>query len=287
MPEFNGSLDFSANSEPGFKVLVNGVAKSGTHLLRKIVNLCGLQIHPFCLAANTANRAVVLYNPAHEGILGSALDIGASHPTPIHELLLRQMIRTIKPGFVFNGHLAFDPALLSLLQSENVRVINLLRDPRDILVSLARYLVKHQHPVTQGKSESQLLHEALTGMTLNSNPLNPPRFQRNLGETCSAALPWRDHEEVLTLKFEDLVGPEGGGDLGVQMDSIRQVLAFLGRDPDMVMQIRDQVFGGTRTFASGQIGNWRQVFDAALKEHAKEVLGDYLVRSGYEQDSNW
>ena len=151
-------MNFQLTAEQGTKVLVNGIAKSGTHLLKKIVSLAGYQQHPFCLGAAHANRAVVAFSEEHESVLGPGIEIGAADPTPIHELLLRQLIRAMPPGFVFNGHCAFDPALARLLSEEKVKIIGILRDPRDIALSLVRYLIKHQHPVVQEQSEEYLLH---------------------------------------------------------------------------------------------------------------------------------
>ena len=272
--------DLKVNPETGTKVLVNGVAKSGTHLLRKIVALAGYQVHPFCLAAIHANRAAVLWSAEQEPLLGKGIEVGVANPTPMHGLLLRQLIRSVTPGWVFNGHCGYDPALLDLLKSERVRIINILRDPRDIAVSLARYLTSHEQPATIGKSEEQLLFEVIDGIDLQNNPLVAPTERRDLGETCQAFLPWRDCADTLTVRFEDIIGPEGGGEIEVQLELIRQVLAYIGCEPERAREIRGQVFGGTRTFDRGQIGSWRAAFSKEHKERSKQVMGQYLVSLG-------
>lgn len=283
----NSKSAFQLNPEVGPKVLVNGVAKSGTHLLRKIVALSGFQVDPLCLAAIHANRAAVLWTKEQEALLGRGIDIGVSNPTPMHELLLRQLIRSVTPGWVFNGHCGFDPALLDLLKTEKVKIIGVLRDPRDIAVSLVRYLIKHEHPSTMHKSESQLLFEVIEGIDLQNNPLLVPTERRDLGQTCEAFLPWQDCSDALTVRFEDIVGPEGGGDIQVQLDLIQRILRFIGRDPGRATEIRSQVFGGTRTFNSGQIGSWRSALSQEHKTKVKQVLGQYLISAGYETDLDW
>ena len=283
----DGYAGLAVNPEVGTKVLVNGVAKSGTHLLRKIVALAGYQVHPFCLAAVHANRAAVLWSAEQEPILGKGIEVGVANPTPMHELLLRQLIRSVTPGWVFNGHCGYDPDLLALLNSEGVRIINILRDPRDIAVSLARYLTSHEHPATAGKSEAQLLLEVIDGIDLQNNPPVSPVERRDLGETCEAFLSWRECKDVLTVRFEDIIGPEGGGDIQLQLELIRQLLTYIGRDPERATEIRGQVFGGTRTFDRGQIGSWRSMFRDEHVARAKQVMGRYLVSAGYEPDLNW
>lgn len=278
-----GSMNYPLTAETGTKVLVNGIAKSGTHLLKKIVSLAGYQQHPFCLGAAHANRAVVAFSEAHESVLGPGIDIGAADPTPMHELLLRQLIRAMPPGFVFNGHCAFDPALARLLAEEKVKIIGILRDPRDIAVSLVRYLIRHQHPAAQGLTEESLLHEVLNGLVLNPVPRVNPRVTRNLAESCEAFLPWMNYPDTLTVRFEDLVGAEGGGDEDVQLAAIQCVLAFLGKDIARADAIRGKAFGGTRTFSGGQIGGWRSVFSQEHRLKAEKVFGAYLRTTGYGQ----
>ena len=277
-------MNFQLTAEQGTKVLVNGIAKSGTHLLKKIVSLAGYQQHPFCLGAAHANRAVVAFSEQHETVLGPGIEIGAADPTPIHELLLRQLIRAMQPGFVFNGHCAFDPALAQLLYEERVKIIGILRDPRDIALSLARYLIKHRHPVVQGQSEEQLLHAVMDGLVLNPNPRIPPRTVRNLAESCEAFLPWMDYPNTLTVRFEDLVGAEGGGDEDVQLAAIQCVQAFLGKDMARAEEIRGKAFGGTRTFSGGQIGGWQSAYSPELCAKAEQVFGEYLRLTGYSPD---
>ena len=274
-------MNFQLTSELGTKVLVNGIAKSGTHLLKKIVSLAGYQQHPFCLGAAHANRAVVAFSAEHEPVLGPGIEIGAADPTPIHELLLRQLIRAMPPGFVFNGHCAFDAALARLLAEEKVRVIGILRDPRDITLSLVRYLIKHQHPVVRDQTEEDLLHAVLDGLVLNPNPRVQPRIMRNLAESCEAFLPWMDYPDTLTVRFEDLVGAEGGGDKDVQLAAIQCVQAFLGKDMARAEEIRSKAFGGTRTFSGGQIGGWQTAYNQELSAKAEKVFGDYLRLTGY------
>lgn len=274
-------MNFQVTAEPGTKILVNGVAKSGTHLLKKIVSLAGYQQHPFCLGAAHANRAVVAFSEEYEPVLGPGIEIGAADPTPMHELLLRQLIRAMPPGFVFNGHCAFDPALAQLLSEEKIRIICILRDPRDIALSLVRYLIKHQHPAAQGLSEEALLHSVLDGLVLNPSPRVRPRIMRNLAASCEAFLPWMEYPHTLTVRFEDLVGAEGGGDKDVQLAAIQCVLAFLGKDLARAEEIRGKAFGGTRTFSGGQIGGWQSAYSQEHCHKAQKVFGTYLRMTGY------
>ncbi|WP_419596745.1 hypothetical protein [Thiolapillus sp.] len=52
---------------------------------------------------------------------------------------------------------------------------------------------------------------------------------------------------MLFLRFEDLVGPEGGGSEETQLQNIRRILDFAGKQTLPAEEIHGNVFGGTRT----------------------------------------
>ena len=54
-----------------------------------------------------------------------------------------------------------------------------------------------------------------------------------------------------------------------------------------VQEIADTLFGDTVTFRKGQIGSWRDLFTPFHKALFKEVMGEELIRLGYESDCNW
>ena len=114
------------------------------------MHLAGMQQHPFTLAAYHADQAVVSWDRKYKSTLGPAVEIGALQPKPMHDLLLREVLRSIPPLHVFNGHCTHSDALADLLQQEEIQTIALVRDPRDVVVSLAEYLIKHEHPQYRG-----------------------------------------------------------------------------------------------------------------------------------------
>ncbi len=271
----------------GERLLVNGVAKSGTHLLTKIAGLMGYPVFPFCLAADKAQRAAAPWSRAGEACLGPAVAVGVERPTPMHGLLLRQVLRAVPPGRGINAHCGYSPALRDLLAEEGFRLLLLLRDPRDTLVSLAGYLARHGHPALQGLSlEAQLLL-AIDGIA----PMHPPRvqplMQRNAAQSWRAMAGWMGQPEVLVLRFEDLVGPEGGGSATAQARALTALAGFLGAAEETVGPARAQAFGGTRTFHQGRIGAWREAFTPVVKARFHAVAGEELIRLGYEGGADW
>ncbi|WP_419604898.1 hypothetical protein [Thiolapillus sp.] len=137
------------------------------------MHLAGMQQHPFTLAAYHADQAVISWNRKYESTLGPAVEIGALQPKPMHDLLLREVLRSIPPLHVFNGHCTHSNALADLLLQEEIQTIALVRDPRDVVVSLAEYLIKHEHPQYRGKSWNKCLRQAIEGYS----PIHAPRVR--------------------------------------------------------------------------------------------------------------
>ncbi len=92
------------------------------------------------------------------------------------------------------------------------------------------------------------------------------------------------------VKFEELVGPHGGGDLEAQIKTIQKVgLVFnLDISRDEAIQLGEQIYGHSDTFRSGQIGSWKKHFTPQhIAEFKKSPLQKILVELGYEQDNSW
>ncbi len=94
------------------------------------------------------------------------------------------------------------------------------------------------------------------------------------------------------VRFEDLIGPKGGGDKEKQTKTIYELANYIGM-PISEMQASlygDQLFGDSsrrRTFRNGQIGSWKKAFNESQKKWFKEHFGDELIRLGYEHDYEW
>ena len=104
-------------------------------------------------------------------------------------------------------------------------------------------------------------------------------------------LQWKNQNNNLTIKFEDLVGERGGGSLSKQVTSIRAIINHLElRDnisDDMVFDIAKNSFGTSGTFRKGKIGGWKSTFTSKDIELYKATIIDLLIDIGYESDKNW
>jgi len=95
---------------------------------------------------------------------------------------------------------------------------------------------------------------------------------------------------VLVIRFEDLVGPSGGGSTRAQRDVVARVADHVSRPlrGSELDRVCAQVWSRTSsTFAAGRTGGWRERFTAEHIAAFKRVSGQQLIDLGYEQDLDW
>jgi hypothetical protein len=93
----------------------------------------------------------------------------------------------------------------------------------------------------------------------------------------------------MMVKFEDLVGPRGGGSAETQKRTVERVARHVGLEPEerMMRTVEENIFGVSNTFRKGQIGGWREEFSEEHARAAREIAGPLLVKLGYEADPEW
>ncbi|MBM3777388.1 MAG: sulfotransferase domain-containing protein [Acidimicrobiia bacterium] len=99
---------------------------------------------------------------------------------------------------------------------------------------------------------------------------------------------WLTDPRTCCIRFEDLIGPRGGGSEERQHRTVRRVMEFLGAEASehRVRGISEALFSDrTRTFDKGQTGAWRQAFSTRHVELFREVSGDLLATMGYSWDT--
>ena len=91
------------------------------------------------------------------------------------------------------------------------------------------------------------------------------------------------------IKFENLVGPKGGGTFDLQFKEISKICNYLKIEAkhENIKNIANNLFGETATFRQGQIGSWKNCFNPIHKICFKKIAGQLLIDLGYENDLNW
>jgi hypothetical protein len=174
---------------------------------------------------------------------------------------------------------------------------HMLRDLRDVVVSGYFYHLwtkERWATVPQAKYQKRSYQQYLN--TLSQNEGIHAEIDR-LAEYVSdrRMREWNYGDaRFLELKYEDVFGNEERG--------FRRLFEHYGFTPQAVnasVKIAtsfsfDKLVASKTTherkkshLRSGQPGEWRTTFDEDHKRHFKEVMGDVLVLTGYEDDMNW
>jgi hypothetical protein len=271
------------------KVFANSVQKSGTHLLLQLLTLLGVpryprwRLDPEWTRERSVGKRLLMRPP------------GVGRPVPIGQGIdvsswwIERLAGAMPDPSSLLGHASWSPELAALLADVGLRTICIVRDPRDVVVSYAHFVVKiGKDKITRRPEHKALMalpdHAARLRVMIEGNDGTqsvPARFR--------AFLPWRTQAGVIVLRFEELVGGAGGGDDAVQRREVGRVAQFLDlslSDAELA-QVCRSIWGGTPTFRKGQIGEWREELTPALLELAHREMDELLVELGYEKTTNW
>ena len=236
------------------KVFCVSIPKAGTHLLE---------------------RAICLHPRLYRKLLPTIGDGNV-----VRWKSLEDILANLHPGQALVSHLSFRPEFPTALEKHGVRTVFLMRDPRDTVVSQTHFVTretKHrQHGafVDQGSDRDRLM------LSIQGDPTRgvlgiAERLDRYAGWLTSGAL---------AVRFEDLVGPGGGGDAATQEAAVRGIYRHLGLpdDPALVRSVCARLFSSdSPTFRKGSIGGWRDSFDPELEKLFEETVQGRLEQYGY------
>ncbi len=189
------------------------------------------------------------------------------------------------PGLVVSTHdFAWEdahPRMIAYWGEDGVPgIVYGYRDPRAQIVSMIHFLRDNeevaQHPIVQ---VYRPILRSLGGM---DEALD--------FAIADKGFPFRDayrrnrwlllHPNVLKIRFEDLVGEEGGGTSDKQREVVGRWADFLDVETP-VDELCEGLFGGTKTFRAGRVEGWREAFKPRHEEAFVREFGDVLADYGY------
>ena len=220
---------------------------------------------------------------------GEQVTVGVVSPQQISRRWLARRLSRVPEGCFVNAHCIYTPELAELFREEGMKTVCILRDPRDVAVSQMHYLKQlKNHFAHEAFMALPSDHERLL-VSIRGGKLGGRKLQ-SLSQRYRQFLGWeRDEGAVVVVKFEDLVGPAGGGSAEDQRRAVERVAAHVGisADEQTMRLVEEDLFGVGRTFRKGQIGGWRQEFSPEHERAAKEEMSSLLVELGYEASPNW
>lgn len=201
--------------------------------------------------------------------------------------------RALKPPFILLNHNSIFSRHASTLRRDDVRILHLIRDPRDVLISAMHYHKKASEP---------WLHETISGgkeasyqQRLNALATVHEQYVFELenatGSTIEAMLDWQyDRPNCLEIRYEDLWGDRS-------LSLWREVGSFLGFEgPELEVCEKcfweHSLFGkpsraNLRHSRSGEAQQWTREFTPELAEAFVDRFPDALQTLGYEEDDRW
>lgn len=242
------------------KVLVNGSPKSGTTwMLKMIASL-----------------------PGYEDIGNYYGDLQKYHAT--------------QPGHVVHGHDAYTPELKNILLDEGIKVILMLRDPRDQLVSRMFHVKRSTNHVWHDRMVAMDNDEALM-LCIEGREKLP-----SMHDMIALAQSWiNGNAEALVVRYEDL--------LADTVPHFSVVLDYLGirnsnglakviveRNRFARLSMGKRIWQSQRKpgqedtkshFRKGIVGDWRNYLKPEHIKRFNELCGQQLIELGYEQNLDW
>ena len=246
----------------GPRVLSNSIPKAGSNLLLRCLELM-------------------------PGIVYARLHL--DHRQPVEDVI--RALRGLRSGEFATAHLPFSLPLARAVHGLGVRPLLMIRDPRDIVISHVywvtyRYTEGRFHPYfRQLPDDDARLMASIRG----TPPLPDGSRLEDIGARVRSYLKWAEHG-ALVVRFEHLVGPEGGGSRQAQVAEIQAIARHIGLPltEKSAEHLASRLFSQkSPTFRRGRIGTWRERFTPEHKAAFKEVAGNLLIELGYENDLDW
>jgi hypothetical protein len=204
------------------------------------------------------------------------------------EEILRDLAN-IGPGEIGWGYLFGEQAYVRALEERGTIGFQLIRDPRDKIVSQILYALNmheghrmrsyYQHEL---ESMEERIAATIEGVEDERSPL------ADICTVYERYRAWIEHPNFMLLRFEDLIHD--------WEDTLEAMLDHLERGGLRLNVGREQALSSLRaamsakrsaTFRSGKAGSWEAYFTEENKRLFKDVAGQLLIDLGYEQSNDW
>ncbi len=202
---------------------------------------------------------------------------------------------SIARNFIIRTTKSYDPSVIKLLKRNKFKSICVIRDPRDAFISFVMYMrtfepgLKVRDFARVPDNFDQLsLDEQITAL------FTDPSW--NYCKYYNKRIKWSQNQNSLLVKYEHLVGSQGGGDDGTQLNTLYKMLEYVNFpiDNEHVQTTADNLYNcwGSKdvegkTFTHGQVSSWKNILNKSQKKMIKKSWGDLLIQLGYEEDYSW
>ena len=125
-------------------------------------------------------------------------------------------------------------------------------------------------------------------LTINGGLLGKHKIE-SINNRYKAFLNWKNDESALMVKFEDLVGPKGGGTQSRQMDAIVRVAEHIdvSADGHALQTVANNLHGNSTgltkssSFRMGRVDSWMTELDSKTIRLIEKNTENILTDMGY------
>jgi len=246
------------------KLLFTSIPKCGTHLLLRYPNIVGFEGGLF------------------------------KKRSASNELLTH--VSNLKRGQYCAFHYYWTENLSKIINNRGIRVVFLYRDPRAQICSNLHWVMKRKDHLLHVlfaqhlKTNEERMIRLIKGVPPDELSLIPARADRQgiegPGIKCryNAYTRWLEESHCYAVRYEDLVGPKGGGSSEKQLQVVRELIAFTGTPKGQLTseEVAASLFDErANTFREGQIDSWRKDFTPELHNLFLQEAGGLLTQLGY------
>lgn len=238
------------------KIFYSSIVQSGTHLIKKCLRLLLKERPEFWLEGK--NRLTRKYKGDPQGQLK-------------HD---RKLLDSAPQNAFVGGHIPYSKNFAALLNEKRYKILLMVRDPRDQLLSRADKIMRDPKHYPQAADYP--------------SPADYPVLVRDLTHKLPGLyhefMGWRKERYCYVVRFENLVGPKGGGSAEAQLREIKNIANHLGipHDDELIRSCAENLYGGTETFHKGQIGRWKKELTNQQKQLVNKVAGKTINGLNYK-----
>jgi hypothetical protein len=204
----------------------------------------------------------------------------------------------LKNGQVAVAHLRYSSNIAAHLQNSGICHLLMFRDLRDVIVSAAHYI--------GSMDKSHVGYEAMCNLPMRDrislllgdcdNKLLKNKDEQirdklfDFPEEVRSFMDWLPSENILVVKYENLIGSEGGGTSDAQVTELARIVDYIGwkANENELFEIGEKIYyTKSKTFRKSGQGGWKNYFTKYHKSRFKALLGNELVSLGYERDMDW
>lgn len=194
--------------------------------------------------------------------------------------------------YIHKTHVPYFAEMEQTFLNTDCKWLLFIRDPRDALVSLVFYLETFSGDYRDFMWVNSSIYDTLSFDEKLAAVMTGSCCTNYLKVFYSPIMNWKNSPYGITIKFEDLIGPYGGGTQEKQLAAIEQMAAYLNvnlnaQEIEAIAEYSyvdspiQNVLG--HQYKRSQIGSWKAFFSESNKRLFYEIFAQEFIESGYPE----